>query len=114
MQLCKIRLESGEARPGFIEGGKIHLLKSGGFLGVRSLADVLHNEDPREAARELVDERARSIPFSEARLLAPVDDQEIWAAGVTYKRSQQAREQIGRASCRERGYVTGVSAALKR
>src|SRR5262249_52373736 len=92
MQLCKVRLESGEARPGFNEDGKIHLLKAGGFLGVCSLADVLHHEKPREAARELVDERTRPIPLGEAQLLAPVDDQEIWAAGVTYKRSQEARE----------------------
>ena len=51
------------------------------------------------------------------RLLTPVEAQEVWAAGVTYLRSKEARmvesefsataydrvyDEIGRASCRER------------
>src|SRR5262249_12820499 len=32
------------------------------------------------------------VPTEEYKLLAPVDRQEIWAAGVTYKRSREARE----------------------
>ena len=31
------------------------------------------------------------VPFSEVRLLAPVERQEVWAAGVTYLRSKSAR-----------------------
>jgi 2-dehydro-3-deoxy-D-arabinonate dehydratase len=34
---------------------------------------------------------AATIPL-EAVLLAPIDRQEIWAAGVTYRRSREARE----------------------
>lgn len=96
MQLCKVRLESGETRPAILEHAAIHLLKPGGFLGLRSLADLLHHDNPRETAKELLDDRARPIPFAQAiaqaKLSAPVDEQEIWAAGVTYKRSQEARE----------------------
>lgn len=33
----------------------------------------------------------RRHPLAEVRLLAPVGEQEIWAAGVTYERSKQAR-----------------------
>jgi 2-dehydro-3-deoxy-D-arabinonate dehydratase len=32
-----------------------------------------------------------SLPLAEVRLLAPVDAQEVWAAGVTYERSREAR-----------------------
>ena len=32
------------------------------------------------------------MPLEDLTLLPPVDDQEVWAAGVTYKRSQEARE----------------------
>src|SRR6266436_9397418 len=92
MQFCKVRLESGETRPALLERATILLLKPGRFLGLRSLADLLHHDNPREVARELLDDRARPIPVSQAKLLAPVDEQEIWAAGVTYKRSQEARE----------------------
>ena len=39
------------------------------------------------------------MPVAEARLLAPIDEQEVWAAGVTYKRSEEARkrESVGAA-----------------
>ena len=33
-----------------------------------------------------------SVSLVDARLLAPIDEQEVWAAGVTYKRSEEARE----------------------
>lgn len=32
-----------------------------------------------------------TFPLNQVRLLAPVDDQEVWAAGVTYLRSKTAR-----------------------
>jgi 2-dehydro-3-deoxy-D-arabinonate dehydratase len=32
------------------------------------------------------------VEQSSIRLLAPISDQEVWAAGVTYKRSEEARE----------------------
>src|SRR5439155_5372600 len=35
---------------------------------------------------------AESLPLDAVKLLAPIDQQEVWAAGVTYKRSQEARE----------------------
>lgn len=92
MQLCKVRLESGDSRAGVVDNDLIRLLKPAGFLGLRTLADVLHHDNPPDAARELVDDKSRPIPFTRAHLVAPVDQQEIWAAGVTYKRSQQARE----------------------
>jgi 2-dehydro-3-deoxy-D-arabinonate dehydratase len=35
---------------------------------------------------------AVSVPLNAFPLLPPLDNQEVWAAGVTYKRSQEARE----------------------
>jgi 2-dehydro-3-deoxy-D-arabinonate dehydratase len=58
---------------------------------VRRLCDVLHHADPLGLARFLLDTRSLPIALAEVRLLAPVDRQEVWAAGVTYKRSQVAR-----------------------
>lgn len=58
-----------------------------------SLADLL--EMPAsQRAEQIRDEVASSdadIPFDDAWLLPPVDEQEIWAAGVTYERSRDAR-----------------------
>ena len=63
------------------------------------LADVLEADNPAETARALV--AARSFALNEVDFLAPIDQQEVWAAGVTYKRSQKARmeESESSASC---------------
>jgi 2-dehydro-3-deoxy-D-arabinonate dehydratase len=45
--------------------------------------------------------------IAEVRLLAPVDEQEVWAAGVTYLRSRDARlEESGGADVYERVYAS--------
>ncbi|MFN4258182.1 MAG: fumarylacetoacetate hydrolase family protein [Gemmataceae bacterium] len=92
MQLCKVQLESGEVRVGILDNDHIRLLDLEDFLGFRSLSDVLHSDNPAGIAHDLVDDEARPLPIREATLLAPMDQQEVWAAGVTYKRSQEARE----------------------
>jgi 2-dehydro-3-deoxy-D-arabinonate dehydratase len=48
------------------------------------------------------------VPLADVRLLPPIDQQEVWAAGVTYKRSQAARmeESAAAASCYDRVYAS--------
>jgi 2-dehydro-3-deoxy-D-arabinonate dehydratase len=87
MQLCKLQLESGETRVGIVADDHVQLL-----LGMSSLSDLLYSNDPAALAADLIDEEAKKLPLSEVTLLAPIDQQEVWAAGVTYKRSQEARE----------------------
>lgn len=56
---------------------------------VGTLMQVLNGPNPRgtaAGARETTD-----LPASAVQFLAPIDQQEVWAAGVTYKRSQVAR-----------------------
>jgi 2-dehydro-3-deoxy-D-arabinonate dehydratase len=57
----------------------------------RMLSDILHAADPPGLARFLIDPNAGQIRIGEVQFLAPIDRQEVWAAGVTYKRSQVAR-----------------------
>jgi 2-dehydro-3-deoxy-D-arabinonate dehydratase len=92
MQLCKIRLDNGDARVGLVEDGRVRLLKTDGMAGCRSLSDVLHADDPAATARGLIDPAAAALALDAVHLLPPVDRQEVWAAGVTYKRSREARE----------------------
>lgn len=92
MQLCKLQLGSGETRVGIVDGEHVRLLKLEGFFGMSALSDILHADNPRAVAEDLVDENARKLLLAEQTLVAPVDQQEVWAAGVTYKRSQEARE----------------------
>src|SRR5262245_1181964 len=92
MQLCKVQLETGEERVGAVSEGHVRLLDLEKYVGLRSLSDVLHSDDPAAVARDLIDDGARTLSLGELTLLAPIDRQEVWAAGVTYKRSREARE----------------------
>ena len=62
-----------------------------------SLFDVLETDQPA-AVVEASEQRDAAIPLGEVQLLAPIDRQEVWAAGVTYKRSQTARMEESEAS----------------
>lgn len=90
MQLCRAKLKTGAVQAGILEDGRVRFLnlKSKGLNG---LSDVLHSDNPAALARAIVEE-GKGTPVADLTLLAPLDTQECWAAGVTYKRSQEARE----------------------
>lgn len=90
MKLAKIELNSGTTAVAIIEEGGARLLDFSGQAALSTLADVLHSSNPAQLASELA-QAGDVLPESEFRFLAPVDQQETWAAGVTYKRSQVAR-----------------------
>lgn len=91
MRIATVKLPDGERRLGLIEDDAVQLLDLTQSEQFETLSDVLHSKDPVGAAKYLVERDAEPLPLKEVRLLAPVDRQEIWAAGVTYKRSQTAR-----------------------
>jgi len=91
MKLAKIQLAGGDRRTALVDGGEVRLLDLSQVENCRSLCDVLHARDPIGLAKFLVDPNAAPIAADTVKFLAPVDAQEIWAAGVTYKRSQVAR-----------------------
>jgi 2-dehydro-3-deoxy-D-arabinonate dehydratase len=92
MQLCKVQLETGDVRVGVLEADHVRLLDFADYVGMRDLSDVLHADRPASVARGLIDDSAPALSLDDVTLLAPLDRQEVWAAGVTYKRSQEARE----------------------
>jgi 2-dehydro-3-deoxy-D-arabinonate dehydratase len=87
VQLCKAQLQSGEIRVGVVSDGHVRFLNHDG-----TLSDVLHSDHPATVAKDLIDSGGRNTPLRDVTLLPPIDRQEVWAAGVTYKRSQEARE----------------------
>jgi 2-dehydro-3-deoxy-D-arabinonate dehydratase len=91
MRLCKLQLPVGET-VGWIEDKFVRVLKPNPAKNLRVLADYLHAPSPQDAVRAAYDPTMTLVPIERATFLAPVDAQEIWAAGVTYKRSQEARE----------------------
>ncbi len=74
---------------------------------VKSLADLLNAVDPVKTAGDLTDAMATADPLDGMMFRAPVDQQEIWAAGVTYKRSKIAREEesVGAAQFYDKVYT---------
>jgi 2-dehydro-3-deoxy-D-arabinonate dehydratase len=52
---------------------------------------LLAQEDLHGALSGLIAGREASAPFAATKLLAPIGQQEVWAAGVTYYRSRGAR-----------------------
>ena len=92
MHLCKVRLPGDAIRVGSVANGWVRFLDFKDHAAFRSLSDVLHADHPAEVARQLIDPLATPVPLVDLTLLPPIDGQEVWAAGVTYKRSQEARE----------------------
>ncbi len=64
-----------------------------------TLASLLETDDPRAAVRSL-SRRSDKVPLASVTLLPPVDAQEVWAAGVTYKRSKTARMEESQGAAR--------------
>ena len=92
MKLAKLMLADGERRVGLLENDhEVRLLDLTQVEKVRTLADILNSPDPRGLARFLVQPNTAPVAVESVTILAPVDRQEVWAAGVTYKRSQVAR-----------------------
>jgi 2-dehydro-3-deoxy-D-arabinonate dehydratase len=92
VRLCKVRLATGEVGVGFLEGDRAHLLGTANPWAIATLSDILHSPDLNAITTELPRHCKRSVGLADVSVLAPIDQQEVWAAGVTYKRSQEARE----------------------
>jgi 2-dehydro-3-deoxy-D-arabinonate dehydratase len=91
MKLAKVKLPDGTVRVAVLENGTVQLLELARAPDCRSLADILHAADPVGLVEQLTDRRTEALSPDAVAFLAPIDRQEVWAAGVTYKRSQVAR-----------------------
>ncbi|AMV34901.1 Fumarylacetoacetate (FAA) hydrolase family protein [Pirellula sp. SH-Sr6A] len=77
-----------------------------GAAGLTTLQDLLSSPDLERLAVELPTP-GDAMKLDSLCWLPPIDQQEVWAAGVTYKRSQTARmeESEAAASCYDRVYT---------
>ena len=107
MQFGKMRRDTGETAVVMLERGHLFTLDMTRDPAVRTLADLLHSADPVATAGRLIDPLVTSERLDGQTFLAPVDYQEIWAAGVTYKRSKIAREEesVGAAQFYDKVYT---------
>jgi len=102
MQLAKVRRPDGSIAFGAVRDGRVH------FFGWPSmLGELLAAPDPAKLAADLLSLSRTSEALEKLTLLAPVCHQEVWAAGVTYKRSKIAREEesVGAAQFYDKVYT---------
>lgn len=92
MQLAKWSLPGGAIEVGAVQDERAYPfdLAAAGF---NSFGDFLAADGLEAVADKLVSTAAESHALDEVTLLAPIDAHEVWAAGVTYQRSQQARRE---------------------
>lgn len=86
MRLYKVQLPSNDIRVALAEDGQCQL------LATTAISDILHSEHPRQTAESLIDSKATPLSLDSVTILPPLDQQEVWASGVTYIRSKDARE----------------------
>lgn len=91
MRLAKVLLANGEQHVAKLEGDDVRLLDLSQVENCNRLADILHAPDPVGLAKFLLRPDSAPVAADAVKLCSPVDHQEVWAAGVTYKRSQVAR-----------------------
>jgi 2-dehydro-3-deoxy-D-arabinonate dehydratase len=102
MKLARVRRANGVVAFGAIREAEIILFRWPGTLG-----DLLAAPDPAALAQQLLTASGEGVPLDSVRLMAPIDRQEVWAAGVTYKRSKVAREEesVGAAQFYDKVYT---------
>ena len=96
MQLCKVHWPSGDVRVGVVQDDHVRFLDLEDYVGMHALSDILHSDHPSVVARDLIDDQSYAWPLKELTLLPPIDRHEVWAAGVTYQRSEEARKEESR------------------
>ena len=88
MKLCRFLDPKNRLRVGLIEADEVLDLSA---EGIDRLSALLDFEALLPQISALAGQNLPRHPLAAVRLLAPVDRQEIWAAGVTYLRSKSAR-----------------------
>jgi 2-dehydro-3-deoxy-D-arabinonate dehydratase len=89
MRVCRFTHGAGPVRIGLVTDDEVVVDLTS--AGIETLFPVLEGEDPAGTLRVAAHDATSRLPLTEVTLLAPVERQEVWAAGVTYLRSKAAR-----------------------
>ena len=79
MKICRYRIGNGKPTFGVVEGDRVRELAQVTLMAIMDHPAPIKTDD------------LPSRKLAGVELLAPVDEQEVWAAGVTYLRSKKAR-----------------------
>jgi 2-dehydro-3-deoxy-D-arabinonate dehydratase len=89
MKLCRFQSDQAGPRIGLIADDTTVLDLS--TAGVDRMLPLLEGEALDEKLAAFAKQSLPRLPLTSVTLLAPVEQQEVWAAGVTYLRSKTAR-----------------------
>lgn len=89
MNICRFKNKQGEIRVGLPTEDEMVVDLTAG--GVNQMATILESANPVGELRRLAGKNLPRLPLADVQLCAPVERQEVWAAGVTYLRSKKAR-----------------------
>ena len=89
MKLCRFNQGSDDVRLGLVADGATVLDLTP--AGLTRLHPLLESADPVAQLQEAARGNLPRLALAAVRLYAPVERQEVWAAGVTYLRSKAAR-----------------------
>ena len=89
MKICHFKDKHDKVRVGLVvdEDALLDLTPA----GIAQLHPLLESDDPVSQLNQIGRQNLPRIALSEVQLGAPVERQEVWAAGVTYLRSRAAR-----------------------
>jgi len=89
MKICRFKTNKGQVRIGLVVDDAALLdLTPAGFA---QLQPLLESGDPVAEISRVTKQKLPRVMLADVQLCAPVERQEIWAAGVTYLRSKTAR-----------------------
>ena len=89
MKICRFKNKSDAVRIGLVTDNSTLLDLTP--AGITELFPLLESDDPAAQLNRLATKNLPRVALAEVQLLAPVERQEVWAAGVTYLRSKTAR-----------------------
>src|SRR5262249_18747694 len=89
MKLCRFLNARSEVRVGLLQANGTVLDLSA--EGIDRISSLLEFDGLMTQLANLAKQNLPYYQIQDVRLLAPVEQQEIWAAGVTYLRSKKAR-----------------------
>jgi 2-dehydro-3-deoxy-D-arabinonate dehydratase len=88
MKLCRFQDAQNQTRVGLMVDNDAVLDLT---AGIGAIEPLLESEHLMERLTSLAKQNLPRHPLREIRLRTPVEQQEVWAAGVTYLRSKKAR-----------------------
>jgi 2-dehydro-3-deoxy-D-arabinonate dehydratase len=89
MKICRFKSSEGVLRVGLVMANSTVMDLTP--AGITRVTTLLEAGDPVAKLNQLAKEQLPQFAMANVQLCAPVDDQEVWAAGVTYLRSKKAR-----------------------